>query len=100
MKDNEIQINIEIDKALLKQIKLTCLENNTTIKRWITGAAELMMNFPAVAEEYCRGLGWSPATANQSTMVHTVEPNPADDIIDVMDIEPAKSGQRTKVKKS
>lgn len=88
MKDNEVQINVEIDKDLLRQVKQSCLDSGVTLKKWITGAAELTLNFPAVAEEHCRSLGW----------YH--QPNPgAGEIIDIGDIEPAKlEKRRTKIK--
>lgn len=50
------QLNVEIDEALLKRVKMACVEDGTSLKKWVSAALELALDFDTVAAN----LGWTP----------------------------------------
>lgn len=54
------QLNIEIDNELHKRVRLACIEDNTKLKKWVSAALELALDFDETALARCKELGWTP----------------------------------------
>jgi len=54
------QLNIEIDDDLYKKVKYACVEDGTNLKKWVSAALELALDFDQVAMTRCGELGWIP----------------------------------------
>jgi hypothetical protein len=52
------QLNVEIDDALIKKVKYACLEDGINLKKWVSAALELALDFDELAMARCRELGW------------------------------------------
>ncbi len=59
MSDNETQLNIWIDNELLKRVKLACIEQDATLKGFVTAAIEIALDLDKVAMTRCAELGWT-----------------------------------------
>jgi hypothetical protein len=54
------QLNVEIDDGLLKKVKYACIEDGTNLKKWVSAALELALDFDELAVARCKELGWKP----------------------------------------
>ena len=55
------QLNVELDTTLMKRVKMACIEDNTKLKKWVSAALELVLDFDKAAMARCHELGWIPA---------------------------------------
>lgn len=60
MKENEKQFHTELDADLIKRVNIAAINEDIPLKKWTANALELALNFHAIAEEYCKDIGWSP----------------------------------------
>ena len=54
------QLNIEADNDLYKRVKMACIEDETNLKKWVSTALEIALDFDQIAMTRCRELGWAP----------------------------------------
>ena len=60
MKLTEKQFHLELDADLIKRVNIAAATEDISVKKWTASALELALNFHAIAEEYCKDIGWSP----------------------------------------
>lgn len=66
-----MQLNVEIDDALLKRVKYACIEDTTNLKKWVSAALELALDFDQAA----LAQGWIPPGAQEPVEI-VEEPPP------------------------
>ena len=67
------QLNVEIDAGLYKRVKMACIEDGISLKKWVSAALELALDFDQAAI----ALGWTPpATQEPIEIIEESGPEP------------------------